>query len=412
MHVMAALGRVKYESNDLEAQIQLQLMDTTEEANQIYLALDRDFYTNLEPHLINSTTSAYIRGYLVIDANVITEDMVTSTLRANGVVVYRTHVARIDRALLFEDHSVPCLRTNTLSFLIGPFTRTMAKQSKSHIPTIAPTATHLEDDFLADDLEQLYIPNPPHPTPTADVSSSSFVPLGLTLVDLDTRARSGTNIWGCSGSRELVLEAAMGAYGRGACGDIHDNLAQSVCKDLDPKSASFVHCDVTKEIEVENAVNTAVAKYGKLDIMFNNAGIGGVAKLNVLDIEKAEFEQVINVNLISGGSSHAYTSSKHAVLGLTRNIAVELGRYGIRVNCVSPYLVSTPLAKNFLKMDDEGFNSVYSNLKGAVLKLEDVAEAGLYLGSDDSKYVSGPNLIVDGGFSIVNSGFCLFKQST
>ncbi|KAA8544306.1 hypothetical protein F0562_022318 [Nyssa sinensis] len=68
--------------------------------------------------------------------------------------------------------------------------------------------------------------------------------------------------------------------------DIHDNLAQSVCKDVDPKSASFVHCNVTKETEVENAVNTTVAKYGKLDIMFNNAGIVGGAKLNVLDVEK------------------------------------------------------------------------------------------------------------------------------
>ncbi|GMP99081.1 hypothetical protein CsSME_00046706 [Camellia sinensis var. sinensis] len=57
---------------------------------------------------------------------------------------------------------------------------------------------------------------------------------------------------------------------------------------------------------------------------------------------------------IGGVASHAYTSSKHGVAGLTKNVAVELGQHGIRVNCVSPYLVATPLAKDFYKLDDEG----------------------------------------------------------
>uniref|UniRef100_A0A5B6ZX52 Putative secoisolariciresinol dehydrogenase-like n=1 Tax=Davidia involucrata TaxID=16924 RepID=A0A5B6ZX52_DAVIN len=248
---------------------------------------------------------------------------------------------------------------------------------------------------------------------------------------------------GASGIGEYTARLFSKHGAKVVIADIQDKLAQSVCKDLNPKSASFVHCDVTKEMDVENAVNTAVAKHRKLDIMFNNAGIVGVAKPNILDNKMAEFEQVINVNLvgaflgtkhaarvmipnrrgsiittasvcstIGGVASHAYTSSKHAVLGLTRNTAVELGRHGIRVNCVSPYLVATPLAKNFFKLDDEGVSSVYSNLKGAMLKPEDVAEAVLYLGSDDSKYVSGHNFVVDGGFTIVNPAFCMFEQST
>ncbi|KAL2511036.1 Short-chain dehydrogenase reductase 3b [Abeliophyllum distichum] len=138
--------------------------------------------------------------------------------------------------------------------------------------------------------------------------------------------------------------------------DIQDDLGKKVCQDLGQSFASFVHCDVTKESDVETAVNTTVAKYGKLDIMHNNAGIGGISRWSV-----------------------------------------ELGKYGIHVHCLSPYLVATPLAKDFFKLDDEGCHGVYSNLKGVVLKLEDVAEAVLFLTSDESKYVSGYNLLIDGG---------------
>ncbi|KAJ6937447.1 secoisolariciresinol dehydrogenase-like [Populus alba x Populus x berolinensis] len=224
--------------------------------------------------------------------------------------------------------------------------------------------------------------------------------------------------------------------------DVQDELGHSVCEELKTESASFVHCDVTQETDVENAVNTAVSKHGKLDIMFNNAGIAGTPKPNILDNDKAEFEKVMSVNVvgaflgtkhaarvmiparrgsiistasvcgtIGGVASHAYTSSKHGVIGLMRNTDVELGQHGIRVNCVSPYVVLTPLVRDFFKLDDDEVNRLYSNLKEAVLKAEDVAEAALFLGSDESKYVSGHNLIVDGGFTIVNPGFCMFPQS-
>ncbi|PQQ15126.1 secoisolariciresinol dehydrogenase-like [Prunus yedoensis var. nudiflora] len=214
--------------------------------------------------------------------------------------------------------------------------------------------------------------------------------------------------------------------------DVQDDLAESVCRDLSPSSTSFVHCDVTKEEDVKNAVQTATNKYGKLDIMMNNAGIVGMV----------DFEQVIRVNLvgaflgikhaarvmipagkgsifntasvcstIGGVAPHAYTSSKHGLVGLVRNTAVELGQHGIRVNCVSPYIVATPLARELFKLDDDKLHGAYSNLKGGVLKAEDIAEAALYLGSDESKYVSGHNLLVDGGFTILNAGFCMFEQA-
>ncbi|XP_075656805.1 borneol dehydrogenase, mitochondrial-like [Castanea sativa] len=223
--------------------------------------------------------------------------------------------------------------------------------------------------------------------------------------------------------------------------DMQDELGHSLCKELDPQSTTFVHCDVSKETDVENAVNHAISMYGKLDIMYNNAGIPGESQYNILDNTQADFEQVIRVNLVGAflGTKHAarvmiparkgsiintasvcsimgglappaYTSSKHAVVGLMKNAAVELGHFGIRVNCVSPYLVLTPMAKDYVKQYEEGTLKLYSNLKGDVLKPEGVAEVALFLGSDESKYVSGHNLVIDGGFSIVNSGFCMYPQ--
>lgn len=194
---------------------------------------------------------------------------------------------------------------------------------------------------------------------------------------------------------------------------------------------------------MKNAVDNAVMSYGKLDIMFNNAGIIDPNNARIIDNEKSDFERVLSVNVtgvflgikhaaqamiparsgsiistasissyIGGVTPHAYTCSKHAVLGLTRNAAVELGQFGIRVNCLSPYAVATFQAMSLLGLDKEGLEKVsYSlaNLKHVTLKAEDVANAALFLASDEARYISGHNLFIDGGFSIVNPSFHMFQ---
>ncbi|CAN4077071.1 unnamed protein product [Withania somnifera] len=105
-----------------------------------------------------------------------------------------------------------------------------------------------------------------------------------------------------TGAASGIGEAAARLFSRHGAkvviADIQDDLAQKVCDNMNPSSTTFVHCDVTKEEDLENAVNTAVSKYGKLDIMYNNVGIVDEVKSNILDNEKSEFEKVISTNLV------------------------------------------------------------------------------------------------------------------
>jgi len=109
---------------------------------------------------------------------------------------------------------------------------------------------------------------------------------------------------------------------------------------------------------------------------------------------------------IGGLSTHSYAASKYAIWGLARNLASELGQYSIRVNCVSPFAVLTGMNSKGIDEDDfakmEVAVSAMGNLKGEVLKPEGIARAALFLASDEANFVSGLNLVVDGGFSVVN----------
>ncbi|GMH26354.1 hypothetical protein Nepgr_028197 [Nepenthes gracilis] len=180
-----------------------------------------------------------------------------------------------------------------------------------------------------------------------------------------------------------------GATGIGACtaklfvihgakvivADVQDDLGLFLCKDMASENISYIHCDVTSDSDVKNLVDTIMSQYGRLDIIYSNARISGQYHMSILKSEINNFKRAIDVNLfggflcakhaaramvltkkgvilfkcsvvsiVSGLSSHAYAASKFAINGLARNLYVDLGKYGIRVNCISPYAVATPLA--------------------------------------------------------------------
>ncbi|KAK1435016.1 hypothetical protein QVD17_00771 [Tagetes erecta] len=231
--------------------------------------------------------------------------------------------------------------------------------------------------------------------------------------------------------------------------DVQDELGLSLCNDLVSRfgdNVVYVHCDVTQDSDVRNVVDTAVSVFGKLDIMFNNAGIPGNLDFTIVDADNENFKRVFDVNVfgsflgakhaarvmiprksgvilftssvasvVSGESPHAYTVSKHAVVGLMKNLCVELGQHGIRVNSISPGSISTPLVTNIMGLEKSMVDEIVcasAVLKGVVPMANDVAEAALYLASDASKYVTGVNLMVDGGYSTTNQTYSRVVKQT
>ncbi|KAG9457552.1 hypothetical protein H6P81_002060 [Aristolochia fimbriata] len=219
--------------------------------------------------------------------------------------------------------------------------------------------------------------------------------------------------------------------------DVQREQGEQTAGELGP-DATFFHCDVTHEPSVSSAVDFAVSKHGRLDIAHHNAGIGGSASSDILHLEMSDFDAVLRVNVrgVAAGIKHAarvmarrrsgsilctasvsgvtggmaplaYTASKFAVVGMVKSAAAELGGFGIRVNCVSPFAIPTPFVM-------EGMSEIYPGLdagrireivhgagvlKGADCEEIDIARAAVFLASDDAKYISGLNLVVDGGFT-------------
>jgi NAD(P)-dependent dehydrogenase (short-subunit alcohol dehydrogenase family) len=217
--------------------------------------------------------------------------------------------------------------------------------------------------------------------------------------------------------------------------DILDEHGQKLADELG-KDVLYQHANVILENEIEAAVNLAVEKFGKLDCMFNNAGVGGTGgpieetntegfdltvavlfRAVMLGMKHAArimlpqgFGTIISTASVAGHKtgfgSHTYSACKAAVIHLTRSVGMQLGEFGIRVNCVCPGGIVTPIFARVLGMTQEEaevtlepIKSVFQNIQ-AIPRAglpEDVAKAVLFLASDDSDFVNGEALQVDGG---------------
>ena len=201
-------------------------------------------------------------------------------------------------------------------------------------------------------------------------------------------------------------------------------------------SAVFAHCDVSKEDDVSNLVDLAVSHFGKLDIMFNNAGIvGAVGPIDTIPAEEWSATLAILLNgpfygmkhaarvmkpqgsgsiistsstagLTGGLGPNAYTAAKHGVVGLTKNVATDLCHYGIRVNAIAPAGMATAMVASLMAGDPKAIEEAknilaeQSPLKGRPGTAEDVANAALWLASDESGYTTGHTLTTDSGVTI------------
>ncbi|MCL7046028.1 hypothetical protein MKW94_011719 [Papaver nudicaule] len=194
--------------------------------------------------------------------------------------------------------------------------------------------------------------------------------------------------------------------------DIQKQLGQEAATELGER-ATFVFCDVAQESDVSAAVDFAVSKYGRLDIMFNNAGVSGQLSPSITDLNLAEFDRVMNINVrgVIAGIKHAARVMIPRRTGIVKSVAAELCKYGIRVNCISPFAIPTPFAMNdmvniYPGVDADRLVKVIHDageLEGVNCEAADIAKAALYLASEDAKYVSGHNLVVDGGFTSFKS---------
>jgi NAD(P)-dependent dehydrogenase (short-subunit alcohol dehydrogenase family) len=196
--------------------------------------------------------------------------------------------------------------------------------------------------------------------------------------------------------------------------------------------AFAVRCDVTSEAEVRAAVAATVERWGRLDVLYNNAGIMLEEDGSVVDTDESAWDRTLGVNvkgvylcckhaipemLRGGGGSviniasfvalvgcsvpqDAYTASKGAVIALTKSLAVQFGPRGVRSNAICPGPIETPLMTAWLLSDPEAKQlRLARNPTGRFGRPEDIVNAGIYLASDESTWTNGATLVVDGGIT-------------
>lgn len=226
--------------------------------------------------------------------------------------------------------------------------------------------------------------------------------------------------------------ALAGAGAKVVVADISQEDCEKVVKEIEKNrgEAMAVKCDVSKKSEVENLVKSAVDKWGKIDILINNAGICQFKPF--LDLTEEDWDRTIDINLKGyflcaqtaakemvkqksgviinvasiamgqvgvGFSTLAhYCASKGGIVGLTETLAIELAPHNIRVNAVAPGAIDTPMVDS-LKADSKTMEGTLARIPMHRMgRSGEVANLVLFLASDESSYMTGSTVVVDGGW--------------
>jgi NAD(P)-dependent dehydrogenase (short-subunit alcohol dehydrogenase family) len=240
----------------------------------------------------------------------------------------------------------------------------------------------------------------------------------------------------------VVITGAAGGIGREAALLFSSEGARVCVADVDAeqgeatarecREAFFQPVDVSDPESVRVLYDTTARRYGGVDVLYNNAGIMPADDASILDTEPEAWQRVQDVNakgvylcckhgiphlLVRGGGSVinvasfvalvgaatsqiSYTASKGAVLALSRELAVEFARRGVRVNALCPGPVETPLLMRLFEEDPAAFERRRVHLPmGRLARAREIANAALFLASDESSYVNGSSFLVDGGLT-------------
>lgn len=232
------------------------------------------------------------------------------------------------------------------------------------------------------------------------------------------------------GKETCILLASEGA--KVAITDVLDEEGEKLAKEINQSGgiAKYWHLDVTNEEEVQKVYEDVVKEFGKLDASVNNAGISGADK-PTHELTEQEWDTLMNVNvkgvffctkyavqqmlkngsgsivnlssiygLIGAGDAPPYHASKGAVRLMAKNDAIIYAKNNIRVNSVHPGFILTPMVKNFAQ-DKPGIYEYLNSLHplGHLGEPLDIAYGILYLVSDESKFVTGSELVIDGGYT-------------
>ena len=214
--------------------------------------------------------------------------------------------------------------------------------------------------------------------------------------------------------------------------DLDTDKGQALAAELGP-AAAFLHTDVSKEGDIAAMVAEATDRFGRLDVLYNNAGFGG-ALGPIESTSVADYDLTMDVLLKSvflgmkhaapvmkaqrsgsiistasvagirvGYAPHLYSVAKCAVIHLTKTVSLELGEHGIRVNAICPGFIATPLAAGRPDADESQIDQLRaagatSQVLGRVGEPLDIANMALFLASDESEWITGQHFVVDGGF--------------